>query len=181
MQLSNLMLLLGLASYSISPIQKNNDVRADNTANKGLTEQRLSNTQNYDETLPILVSYYNKQYLDTSFNFDSSSLNDEQPHIKKIDYGQASYYGGRHNGRRTANGEIFNSSKFTAAHRTLPFGTRVNVTNLVNGRSCTVKINDRGPAAWTGRIIDLSTRAAQCLDMTTKGIVKVTLSVIRNK
>jgi rare lipoprotein A len=63
----------------------------------------------------------------------------------------------------------------TAAHRTLPFGTRVIVTNLVNSRSCDVEITDRGPATWTGRIIDVSEEAARCLEMIRSGVVPVLL------
>jgi rare lipoprotein A len=89
--------------------------------------------------------------------------------------GRASYYGGRHNGRMTSSGEVFNSSRMTAAHRTLPFGTKVVVTNLTNSITCNVEITDRGPALWTGRIIDLSEQAARCLDMTRAGVVPVRL------
>jgi rare lipoprotein A len=65
----------------------------------------------------------------------------------------------------------------TAAHRTLPFGTRVIVTNLVNSQSCNVEITDRGPARWTGRIIDLSEAAARCLEMIRSGVVPVKLDI----
>jgi rare lipoprotein A len=63
----------------------------------------------------------------------------------------------------------------TAAHRTLPFGTKVTVTNLVNSRSCNVEINDRGPARRTGRVIDVSEEAARCLEMLRSGVVPVRL------
>jgi rare lipoprotein A len=93
----------------------------------------------------------------------------------KTTMGRASYYGGRHNGRTTSSGAIFNSSRMTAAHRTLPFGTKVIVTNLQNSHSCNVEITDRGPALWTGRIIDVSEEAARCLEMFRSGVVPVTL------
>ncbi|RTW47501.1 septal ring lytic transglycosylase RlpA family protein, partial [Pseudomonas aeruginosa] len=70
------------------------------------------------------------------------------------DTGEASYYGSRHAGLRTASGERYNPNAMTAAHRTLPFGTRVRVTNLDNRRSVVVRINDRGPFR-RGRIIDV--------------------------
>jgi rare lipoprotein A len=92
--------------------------------------------------------------------------------------GHASYYGGRRNGRMTSSGVRFDASRLTAAHRTLPFGTKVIVTNLVNSRSCDVEITDRGPAAWTGRVIDLSEGAARCLDMIRWGVVPVRLDVL---
>src|SRR6202042_399432 len=88
--------------------------------------------------------------------------------------GRASYYGGRHSGRTTSSGAIFNSSHMTAAHRTLPFGTKVIVTNLQNSVSCNVEITDRGPALWTGRVIDVSEAAARCLEMFRSGVVPVT-------
>jgi rare lipoprotein A len=65
----------------------------------------------------------------------------------------------------------------TAAHRTLPFGTTVMVTNLVNSHSCNVEITDRGPALWTGRVIDVSEEAARCLEMIRSGVVPVKLQV----
>ncbi|HLL24263.1 MAG TPA: septal ring lytic transglycosylase RlpA family protein [Kofleriaceae bacterium] len=88
--------------------------------------------------------------------------------------GKASWYGGRHHGGPTASGERFNKRAMTAAHRSLPFGTRVRVTNLRNGRSVTVRINDRGPFT-RGRIIDLSEAAAEKLDMIEAGVVPVRL------
>ena len=92
--------------------------------------------------------------------------------------GRASYYGGRRNGRMTSSGERLDPFRMTAAHRTLPFGTKVIVTNLENSRSCDVEINDRGPAAWTGRVIDLSEGAARCLQMLQAGVVPVRLDVL---
>ncbi len=88
--------------------------------------------------------------------------------------GLASYYGGKFIGRQTANGEIFTANKFTAAHRTLPFGTMVKVTNMTNNKFAIVRINDRGPFI-KGRIIDLSEAAAKKIDMLQAGVVKVTI------
>jgi rare lipoprotein A len=86
--------------------------------------------------------------------------------------GLASWYGGKFHGRRTASGEIFDTNKFTAAHKTLPFGTLVLVTNLDNGKTAVVRINDRGPFV-AGRIIDLSRAAAAAIGMTGKGVAPV--------
>ena len=86
--------------------------------------------------------------------------------------GLASWYGGKFQGRRTASGEIYDKNKFTAAHKTLPFGMLVKVTNMENGKSATVRINDRGPFV-EGRIIDLSQAAATEIGMTGKGLVQV--------
>lgn len=95
----------------------------------------------------------------------------------KVYIGYASWYGPGFHGRRTASGEIFNMYDYTAAHRSLPFGTRVRVTNLKNGKSVVVRINDRGPAK-KDRIIDLSYQAAKKIDMIRDGIVKVRVEVI---
>jgi len=91
--------------------------------------------------------------------------------------GIASYYGKEHHGKKTANGEVFDMNKLTAAHRSLPFGSTVKVTNLSNHRSVIVRINDRGPYI-AGRIIDLSQAAAQQLDIITLGIVQVKVEVL---
>ncbi|MCY1302115.1 rare lipoprotein A [compost metagenome] len=88
--------------------------------------------------------------------------------------GTASYYGKAHHGKRTASGERFNQNALTAAHRSLPFGTRVKVTNLGNGRSVVVRINDRGPFG-RGRIIDVSKAAAERLNMLRTGTARVRL------
>lgn len=86
--------------------------------------------------------------------------------------GIASYYGDRYHGRQTASGERFDQRGLTAAHRTLPFGTRVRVIHLDNGRETVVRINDRGPFV-RGRVIDLSRRAAEELDMLRDGTAPV--------
>ena len=100
----------------------------------------------------------------------------------KVDYsydetGIASWYGEPFHGRKTANGAVYDMHKLTAAHKTLPLPTDVRVTNLENGRSIIVTVNDRGPFAHS-RIIDLSYRAAQLLGMVEKGTAKVRVQVI---
>lgn len=87
----------------------------------------------------------------------------------------ASYYA---SGHTTASGERFRPSGMTAASRTLPFGTRVRVTNVRNGRSVIVRINDRGPAKWTGKAIDLSRGAFRRIASTRQGVAKVRIAVI---
>lgn len=91
--------------------------------------------------------------------------------------GIASWYGPGFNGRSTASGEIFDMQKLTAAHKTLPFGTRVKVTNLVNGKSVIVRINDRGPYVH-GRVIDLSRAAASTIDLIASGTAPVQMHVL---
>ncbi len=94
--------------------------------------------------------------------------------------GQASYYADKFEGRKTANGEVFNQSHLTAAHRTLPFGTTVKVKNLSTGKTVKVRINDRGPFV-TGRIIDLSKKAASKIDLTQKGVAQVQIKYRKKK
>ena len=91
--------------------------------------------------------------------------------------GQASWYGPGFAGKPTASGERFNPNHLTAAHKTLPFGTMVRVTNNKNGRTVDVRINDRGPFI-RGRIIDLSKAAAKEIDMIVDGVVPVRVQVL---
>jgi len=91
--------------------------------------------------------------------------------------GVASWYGQPHHGRKTASGEPFDMHALTAAHRTLPLGTRVLVTNLANGRVVEVRINDRGPTI-PDRIIDLSYAAARALEAVGAGVFRVRIAVL---
>ena len=100
----------------------------------------------------------------------------EPPHHGYAMSGMASWYG---ESQTTASGERFDKHKMTAAHRTLPLGTYVRVTNTRNGRSVVVRINDRGPYGGHGRIIDLSEAAAKKLDMIDDGVVPVHLEVVK--
>lgn len=95
-----------------------------------------------------------------------------------VQYGVASYYSDEFHGKKTASGEIFNKWTFTCAHRTLPFGTKVKVVNLKNGKSVIVRVNDRGPFV-KGRIIDLSFAAAKKIDMIKDGVVRVKIMVVQ--
>lgn len=99
---------------------------------------------------------------------------------KNVSHGKASWYGTTAHGKKTANGEIFSRYSLTAAHKTLPFGTVVRVHNLRNGRQILVRINDRGPFA-KGRIVDVSRRAAEELNMITSGVANVAMEVISNR
>jgi rare lipoprotein A len=91
--------------------------------------------------------------------------------------GGASFYGEKWNGRFTASGERFNTEQLTAAHKSLPFGTKVRVTNVSNGKSVIVKINDRGPFI-KGRVIDLSKAAFREIENISKGVTKVKLEIL---
>lgn len=109
---------------------------------------------------------------------------DPPPHSQKAhghahhgQTGYASYYARAHDGLRTASGERYDMDEMTAAHRTLPFGTRVRVTNLENGRHAVVRINDRGPFR-KGRVIDVSYAAARKLGLVHSGVAKVRVEVL---
>jgi len=101
----------------------------------------------------------------------------EDPNREVFERGGASWYGIQFHQRKTASGERFDMTAFTAAHKTLPFNTRVCVRSLVNGREVLVRINDRGPYT-AGRIIDLSRAAAESIGLVGLGIKQVALSVV---
>ncbi|MCW0197249.1 septal ring lytic transglycosylase RlpA family protein [Sphingopyxis sp.] len=97
----------------------------------------------------------------------------------EIDGGMASYYGDELAGNRTASGERFDPDELTAAHRSLPFGSLVRVTNVANGDSVVVRINDRGPFS-RGRVIDISHAAARQIGMHRSGTARVKLALLNN-
>ena len=92
--------------------------------------------------------------------------------------GQGSYYADKFRGRPTASGALYRPSKLTAAHNTLPFGTKIRVTNTRTGRSVKVTVNDRGPHV-KGRIVDLSKKAARKIGLVDAGVAPVQLKVVR--
>lgn len=92
--------------------------------------------------------------------------------------GIASFYGPKFHGLQTASGEVFDMYQFTAAHRQIPFGTRLKVTNLDNGKSVIVRVNDRGPFV-KNRVLDLSYAAAKDIDMVTTGVANVKIEYYR--
>jgi rare lipoprotein A len=101
-----------------------------------------------------------------------------EPKPSSVEFGKASFYGGRWIGRLTANGEHYHAADCTAAHKKLPFNTMVRVTNLRNGKTVIVRINNRGPYA-KGRILDLSVVAARQLDMMGDGVIPVKAEVLK--
>jgi rare lipoprotein A len=101
-----------------------------------------------------------------------------QQSFDEIATGRASYYGRELEGNRTASGERFHAAALTAAHRTLPLGTKLRVTNLANGRSVIVRVNDRGPFI-RGRVLDVSLAAAREIGMVARGSADVRLEVVR--
>src|SRR4030066_707835 len=101
----------------------------------------------------------------------------EKRESKEVQFGVASWYGGEFHGRPTSSGEVYDMYQLTCAHNTLPLGTMVMVTNLENGKSVELKVNDRGPFV-KGRIIDVSYAAAKMLDMCEKGTALVKVEVL---
>ena len=101
-----------------------------------------------------------------------SSATGQPAHI-----GEASWYGPGFEGKKTASGEIFDDSKLTAAHKTIPLGSKAKVTNLTNGKTVEVKINDRGPFI-DGRMVDLSRAAAKALGMIDRGTARVQIDLL---
>lgn len=150
----------------------------------------------------ILKDKYSKEDIDEKISKSVAYSDDEeeysghykvgQPYeVKGVTYypqeyenyeevGQASWYGGNFHGKVTANGEIYNMKDMTAAHRTLPLPSMVRVTNLDNGKSVIVRINDRGPFS-SKRIIDLSESVADELDFKNKGVANVKVQFLREE
>lgn len=93
-------------------------------------------------------------------------------------YGSASFYGPGFHGRKTASGEVFNQNALTAAHRTLPFGTKLRVTCTTTGRSVVVRVNDRGPFHGN-RVLDLSLGSAKAIGMVDRGVTKVKYEILK--
>lgn len=114
-----------------------------------------------------------------SFLAGCSSLQTENGNwVGFTESGQASFYGDKHQNRQTASGELYKHKLKTAAHKKLPFGSSVKVTNVKNGKSVIVKINDRGPFV-RGRIIDLSKSAFSSIGNTASGLIDVKIEVIK--
>lgn len=136
-----------------------------------LTLDKLAQTDDENDVYdPDITHKYRYKVRGKHYNVFKSSKNFQQT-------GSASWYGPGFHGKKTANGEIYDMYAMTAAHKTLPLGTRVQVTNLSNGRKIIVRINDRGPFHG-GRIIDLSKAAAQKLHIIQSGHAKVHIKTI---
>lgn len=117
-------------------------------------------------------------YLDTGEEQPSQDSVNETALVVKVEYGKASYYADKFQGKPTASGEMYDRDKLTAAHKTLPFGTFCRVTNTANKKTVTVRINDRGPHV-SGRIIDLSYQAMRLLDGISAGEIEVMVEVLK--
>ena len=128
----------------------------------------------------LFVLILSVSILSVSAQQDSTKSTKKSSVKSKIQYGLASFYSNKFNGRKTANGEIFSNQKLTAAHNTLPLGTYVRVTNLRNKRSVIVKVNDRLHHK-NKRIIDLSRAAATKLGFIKSGLTRVKVEVLGKK
>lgn len=155
------------------------------TKQQSLKVSALDTAENQSLDLHLILarSFANEtQQIDLQDDFELANLEQtiplhNQPLIASSFSGKASWYGPGFHGRLTANGERYNQNAMTAAHKHLRFGTRVKVTNLRNGRSVIVRINDRGPFI-KGRVIDLSAAAARSLNMIHSGVAPVTITVL---
>ena len=133
-----------------------------------IESQAISVSQFVDPSIKTKTEWESK--------FEQKFPNYRMP-LASVYQGRASYYGPGFYYNRTANGEIYVPGTYTAAHKTLPFGTRVKTTNLLNGKSVIVRINDRGPFVG-GRIIDLSETAAEAIGMKHSGIAPVKIQIL---
>jgi len=152
----------------------NNVILADTTQDPAQDSLQVANR------LRRLLSGNTVEYLSEIEGQPEPQAEPQTPNVEVIRQitGMASWYGPGFNGRQSANGEIFNQNALTAAHRSLPFGTMVRVTNLNNGRSVIVRINDRGPYVGN-RILDLSAGAAQQIGMISSGVAPISLEILR--
>lgn len=154
---------------TINDSKKKKEAAIFNAANGGITYKKVLNLPLYQKTSAPVVS--------RSAGLQSRSTAGKATVGGVYERGIASYYGAKFQGRRTSSGEAYNKNAYTAAHKTLPFGTVVRVTAQWNQKSVDVRINDRGPYTY-GRVIDLSGAAAAELGMTSRGVGMVTLEIV---
>ena len=151
-------------------------IKVTNVENNKFVVVRINDRKSYSKVNIVSVSWKAAQMLDM---LDKGRVKAKLKVVAK-QIGIASWYGIPFHGRRTANCEVYDMNKLTAAHKYLPFNTRVLVTNLKNNKSVVVRINDRGPFI-KGRIIDLSREAARKVGMLHSGIEEVTLDILPPK
>ena len=127
------------------------------------------------------VRYAHDEPLHESFEIEPDSTKNTDDLRSETKFrGKSSFYSNKFSGKSTASGQSYNPNAYTGAHRTLPFGTRVKVTNLNNNKSVIIIINDRGPHKMD-RIIDVSKIAAEELDMIKAGIAEVEIEILNNE
>ena len=135
-----------------------------------VSEKRFSNEIDHDTIKSDTVSIQDEKLVEALI--ESSA--------RRISTGVVSWYGDKFHGRKTASGEKYDKHELTAAHKSLPFGTKVKVTNIRNGKSVVVEINDRGPYAKS-RVLDLSQAAFSEIGHTNTGVMKVEYEIIKSE
>lgn len=131
--------------------------------------------------LRIFVIFLFQLHFSESFGqSEGNAVDSVQNNKGNVFHGIASYYSDKFNGRKTANGEVFDQNKFTAACNKLPLGTKIKVTNVKNGLSVVVRVNDRLHPKMN-RIVDLSKAAAKKINIISRGIAKVKVEVLKKK
>lgn len=137
---------------------------------------------NEPETDPMNTRFSNTALMVMSLfcilSWSGCATSPAKPRPDGVYYGKASYYGAAHHGKRTASGDIFDQNKLTCAHRDLPFETICRVTNLANGKTVVVRVNDRGPFI-RNRVIDLSYRAMKTLDGIKAGVIDAKIEILK--
>ena len=135
--------------------------------------------------MPVSEKRFSEEIDNDTIKKDTLSVEDEkkvedilESTAHEISTGVVSWYGGKFHGRKTASGEKYDKHELTAAHKSLPFGTKVKVTNVNNGKSVVVRINDRGPYV-NGRVIDLSTAAFSSIESVNTGVTSVKIEIIK--
>ena len=164
-----------LAGCTTSPIAAPGSRAVPSVTSSAVSRASSSNAASQDSksTAPPVASAPSDAHDSTSqVPADSAGL-------KELERGQASWYGPRFHGRRTASGERYDQHALTAAHKTLPFGTVVRVRSLVTGKEVNVRVTDRGPFV-RGRIIDVSRAAAEALGMMGLGVKQVSLHIVES-
>ncbi|MDM1522669.1 septal ring lytic transglycosylase RlpA family protein [Empedobacter sp. 225-1] len=137
--------------------------------------------------VPASEKRFSNDFDNDTIKQDTLSIEDEklvgeliESSARKISTGVVSWYGDKFHGRKTASGEKYDKHELTAAHKSLPFGTKVKVTNIRNGKSVVVEINDRGPYAKS-RVLDLSQAAFSEIGHTNTGVMKVEYEIIKSE
>ena len=173
--LAALVLVAGMSAASNPASPKANTTPKEPTSPR-VTESKAVNLNQTTSGAPISGILVRKSDLNGSATV-LPAVKPPRPSKNQPQIGRASWYGGRFHGRKTANGESFDMYQFTAAHRSLPLGSWVKVTNLRNHKWVIVRINDRGP--WIeGRILDISYGAAQQLDIPARGVERVKIELV---
>lgn len=158
-----------VALAGLAPIAASTAAASDAPANVALEQSATSAAM--IELVPLQPS------TEVTLSVPAGETAPSVPQATVVGRGSASYYAAKFDGRRTASGERFDNDEMTAAHRSLPFGSRVRVTNVASGRSVIVRINDRGPFT-AGRMIDVSRAAAEELGLVTRGHGTVEIALL---